>query len=136
MPALPPGLVSFAEGSGRPDGAYLESEERVVLNEVVLDRGISPYLTNLETYCDGNFVTHVQASGGRGLFGLVWGGGGGPEQERPSGAPASPGAPCVWEAAALCWGHPAPSQSTDPPRGLPRGGLTPKRPPSPFPPSG
>lgn len=34
-----------------------------MLNEVVLDRGISPYLTNLETYCDGSFVTHVQGDG-------------------------------------------------------------------------
>jgi hypothetical protein len=33
---------------------------QVVLNEVVVDRGISPFLTNLECYCDGNFVTHVQ----------------------------------------------------------------------------
>ncbi len=32
----------------------------MVLNEVVIDRGISPFLTNLETFCDGNFVTHVQ----------------------------------------------------------------------------
>ncbi len=35
---------------------------QVVLNEMVIDRGISPFLTNLETFCDGNFVTHVQAS--------------------------------------------------------------------------
>ncbi len=33
---------------------------QVVLNEVVVDRGISPFLTNLECFCDGNFVTHVQ----------------------------------------------------------------------------
>eukprot|EP00967_Tisochrysis_lutea_P103522 scaffold156326_cov22-Tisochrysis_lutea.AAC.1 len=33
----------------------------VVMNEVVIDRGISPFLTNLEAYCDGIFVTHVQA---------------------------------------------------------------------------
>jgi len=33
---------------------------QVVMNEVVIDRGISPFLTNLEAYCDGNFVTHVQ----------------------------------------------------------------------------
>jgi NAD+ kinase len=30
------------------------------MNEVVIDRGISPFLTNLEAYCDGIFVTHVQ----------------------------------------------------------------------------
>ncbi|KAL6755673.1 ATP-NAD kinase-like domain-containing protein [Haematococcus lacustris] len=37
--------------------------EKVVLNEVVVDRGISPFLTNLECFCDGNFVTHVQGDG-------------------------------------------------------------------------
>jgi hypothetical protein len=37
--------------------------EWVVLNEVVIDRGISPFLTNLECYCDGALVTHVQARG-------------------------------------------------------------------------
>jgi hypothetical protein len=61
-PALPAALAAFAEGAECPAGVCLESEERVVLNEVVLDRGISPFLTNLETYCDGNFVTHVQVS--------------------------------------------------------------------------
>ena len=65
MPVLPPGLAAFAEGNGCPDGICLESEERVVLNEVVLDRGISPFLTNLETYCDGTFVTHVQVHASR-----------------------------------------------------------------------
>lgn len=33
---------------------------QVVMNEVVIDRGISPFLTNLEAYCDGIFVTRVQ----------------------------------------------------------------------------
>ena len=33
---------------------------QVVLNEVVIDRGAAPFLTNLEAFCDGNFVTHVQ----------------------------------------------------------------------------
>jgi NAD+ kinase len=36
---------------------------RVVLNEVVIDRGASPYLTNLECFCDGAFVTRVQGDG-------------------------------------------------------------------------
>lgn len=52
-------LQQLADGNddciGQSDG-----EEQVALNEVVLDRGISPFLTNLECYCDGNFVTHVQ----------------------------------------------------------------------------
>ena len=34
-----------------------------MLNEVVIDRGVSPFLCNLECYCDGNFVTHVQGDG-------------------------------------------------------------------------
>jgi NAD+ kinase len=41
-------------------------EEHVSLNEVVIERGISPFLTNLECFCDGAFVTHVQV----GVFGL------------------------------------------------------------------
>lgn len=69
MPTLPPGLAAFVDGAGSGSGgagaagaaaACLEAQERVVLNEVVLDRGVSPYLTNLEAYCDGSFVTHVQ----------------------------------------------------------------------------
>lgn len=32
----------------------------MALNEVVIERGISPFLTNLECFCDGAFVTHVQ----------------------------------------------------------------------------
>lgn len=35
----------------------------VVLNEVVVDRGDSPFLTNLECFCDGAFVTRVQGDG-------------------------------------------------------------------------
>jgi NAD kinase len=42
------------------DGSTVQALERAVLNEVVIDRGISPFLTNLETYCDGDFVTVVQ----------------------------------------------------------------------------
>lgn len=35
----------------------------LVLNEVTIDRGISSYLTNLECYCDNNFITCVQGDG-------------------------------------------------------------------------
>ncbi|XP_051142803.1 putative NAD kinase 3 [Andrographis paniculata] len=35
----------------------------LVLNEVTIDRGISPFLTNLECYCDNSFVTRVQGDG-------------------------------------------------------------------------
>eukprot|EP00899_Mesostigma_viride_P014596 jgi/Mesvir1/23137/Mv10529-RA.3 len=34
-----------------------------VLNEVVVDRGLSPFLTNLECFCDDAFVTNVQGDG-------------------------------------------------------------------------
>eukprot|EP01112_Ceratiomyxa_fruticulosa_P004532 TRINITY_DN15069_c0_g1_i1.p1 TRINITY_DN15069_c0_g1~~TRINITY_DN15069_c0_g1_i1.p1 ORF type:complete len:486 (-),score=45.43 TRINITY_DN15069_c0_g1_i1:13-1470(-) len=34
-----------------------------VLNEVVIDRGSHPYLTNLRCYCDNHLVTTVQADG-------------------------------------------------------------------------
>ncbi|CAM9460073.1 unnamed protein product [Laminaria digitata] len=39
------------------------SEAFHALNEIVIDRGSSPYLTNLECYCDEQFLTTVQADG-------------------------------------------------------------------------
>ncbi|GAB2287048.1 NAD kinase 1 [Dionaea muscipula] len=42
----------------------LDTDEPIlVLNEVTIDRGISSFLTNLECYCDNNFVTAVQGDG-------------------------------------------------------------------------
>lgn len=38
-------------------------KEFEVLNEVVVDRGASPYLCNLDCFCDGKFITTVQADG-------------------------------------------------------------------------
>ncbi|XP_078442768.1 NAD kinase 1 [Wolffia australiana] len=38
-------------------------EPILVLNEVTIDRGISSFLTYLECYCDGSFVTCVQGDG-------------------------------------------------------------------------
>lgn len=35
----------------------------LVMNEVVVDRGPSPYLTNLEFYCNGRLMTSVQGDG-------------------------------------------------------------------------
>ncbi|GIL45461.1 hypothetical protein Vafri_2698 [Volvox africanus] len=52
-----------AGAAGAGSGGCGESREWVVLNEVVIDRGISSFLTNLECYCDGSFVTHVQGDG-------------------------------------------------------------------------
>jgi NAD kinase len=37
--------------------------EHTVLNEVVIDRGSSPYLSNLDVFCDDLHVTTVQADG-------------------------------------------------------------------------
>ena len=33
------------------------------MNEVVVDRGPSPYLTNLEFFCNGRLMTSVQGDG-------------------------------------------------------------------------
>nr|GEX64815.1 NAD(H) kinase 1-like isoform X3 [Tanacetum cinerariifolium] len=42
---------------------YETDEPLLVLNEVTIDRGISPFLTNLECYCDNSFLTCVQGDG-------------------------------------------------------------------------
>jgi NAD+ kinase len=39
------------------------TKEYEVLNEVVIDRGASPYLSNLDCYSDGTLITRVQADG-------------------------------------------------------------------------
>jgi len=40
-----------------------EQKQMTAMNEVLIDRGPSPYLTSLECYCDGVFTTTVQADG-------------------------------------------------------------------------
>lgn len=40
-----------------------EDEDKVALNEVVIDRGISPFISNLECYCNNIFVTKIQGDG-------------------------------------------------------------------------
>jgi len=35
------------------------------MNEVVIDRGPSPYITNLEVFCNGRMITTVQADGNK-----------------------------------------------------------------------
>jgi NAD+ kinase len=42
---------------------YIEAEQFEVLNELVIDRGPSPYVSNLELYGDNNLLTVVQADG-------------------------------------------------------------------------
>ncbi|OGM47278.1 NAD+ kinase Utr1 [Aspergillus bombycis] len=44
-------------------GAVEEGEQFEVLNELVIDRGPSPYVSNLELYADNDFLTVVQADG-------------------------------------------------------------------------
>jgi NAD+ kinase len=48
-----------AEGSP----SHIEAEQFEVLNELVIDRGPSPYVSNLELYGDNNLLTVVQADG-------------------------------------------------------------------------
>ena len=38
------------------------STNQLVLNEVVIDRGPSPYLSNIDLYLDGKLITSVQVS--------------------------------------------------------------------------
>lgn len=59
-----------AEGDSPPAHAQLDvlppapcGDEMVVLNEVVIDRGATASLTNLQVYVDHNFVTAVQGDG-------------------------------------------------------------------------
>ncbi|KAL5119570.1 NAD(+) kinase [Pleosporales sp. CAS-2024a] len=42
---------------------HMEAEQFEVLNELVIDRGPSPYVSNLELYGDNNLLTVVQADG-------------------------------------------------------------------------
>ncbi|KAI2793239.1 NAD(+) kinase [Penicillium oxalicum] len=48
---------------GAEADAVEEGEQFEVLNEVVIDRGPSPYVSNLELYADGELLTVVQADG-------------------------------------------------------------------------
>ncbi|KAF2272498.1 NAD kinase [Westerdykella ornata] len=48
-------------GPGTPE--HIEAEQFEVLNELVIDRGPSPYVSNLELYGDNNLLTVVQADG-------------------------------------------------------------------------
>lgn len=48
---------------GREGSAVEEGEQFEVLNELVIDRGPSPYVSNLEVYGDNDLLTVVQADG-------------------------------------------------------------------------
>lgn len=52
--------------NGRADAAVhnsLPSPNILVLNEVVIDRGPSPYLSNIDLFLDGKHITSVQGDG-------------------------------------------------------------------------
>lgn len=40
-----------------------KSPNLLVLNEVVIDRGPSPYLSNIDLFLDGKYITSVQGDG-------------------------------------------------------------------------
>ncbi|PGG95840.1 hypothetical protein AJ79_09849 [Helicocarpus griseus UAMH5409] len=48
---------------GHQPGAVVEGEQFEVVNELVIDRGPSPYVSNLELYGDNELLTVVQADG-------------------------------------------------------------------------
>ncbi|KAF2102409.1 NAD kinase associated with ferric reductase [Rhizodiscina lignyota] len=50
-------------GSNEAQPESIEGEQFEVLNELVIDRGPSPYVSNLELYGDGNLLTIIQADG-------------------------------------------------------------------------
>lgn len=55
------GLPSSSSNVPNPD--LIEGEQFEVLNELVIDRGPSPYVSNLELYGDDELLTVVQADG-------------------------------------------------------------------------
>ncbi|KAI9369880.1 ATP-NAD kinase-like domain-containing protein [Aspergillus egyptiacus] len=51
------------QSKGAEAGSVEEGEQFEVLNELVIDRGPSPYVSNLELYADNDLLTVVQADG-------------------------------------------------------------------------
>lgn len=51
------------DASDAESPAHLEAEQYEVLNELVIDRGPSPYVSNLELYGENELLTIVQADG-------------------------------------------------------------------------
>ncbi|XP_055342708.1 NAD kinase-like [Paramacrobiotus metropolitanus] len=61
-------MSSSTESSPEPETKTGEDDPHdhtafVVLNDVVIDRGPSPYLVNLDLFCDGRLITSVQGDG-------------------------------------------------------------------------
>ncbi|KAL8696614.1 MAG: hypothetical protein Q9201_007571, partial [Fulgogasparrea decipioides] len=55
--------TSSLSNNHRKEPEMVEGEQFEVLNELVIDRGPSPYVSNLELYGDNNLLTVVQADG-------------------------------------------------------------------------
>lgn len=52
-----------AEGGAKVHGNSKVPTNLLVLNEVVIDRGPSPYLSNIDLFLDGKHITSVQGDG-------------------------------------------------------------------------
>lgn len=60
----PPAIYERLLSKALPTHNYIHIYVYVqVLNELLVDRGTSPYLNSLELEVDGRYVTHVQADG-------------------------------------------------------------------------
>jgi len=56
-------VYRYQKNAGPDAPQHIEAEQFEVLNELVIDRGPSPYVSNLELYGDNNLLTVVQADG-------------------------------------------------------------------------
>ncbi|KAF2686998.1 ATP-NAD kinase [Lentithecium fluviatile CBS 122367] len=56
-------VYRYQKSAGANAPQHIEAEQFEVLNELVIDRGPSPYVSNLELYGDNNLLTVVQADG-------------------------------------------------------------------------
>ncbi|KAF2851676.1 ATP-NAD kinase [Plenodomus tracheiphilus IPT5] len=56
-------VYRYQRNAAQGSPTHIEAEQFEVLNELVIDRGPSPYVSNLELYGDNNLLTVVQADG-------------------------------------------------------------------------
>jgi NAD+ kinase len=56
-------VYRYQKHAAQDSPQHIEAEQFEVLNELVIDRGPSPYVSNLELYGDNNLLTVVQADG-------------------------------------------------------------------------
>ncbi|KAH4811780.1 hypothetical protein HBI25_096060 [Parastagonospora nodorum] len=56
-------VYRYQKNAAQDQPQHIEAEQFEVLNELVIDRGPSPYVSNLELYGDNNLLTVVQADG-------------------------------------------------------------------------